>query len=173
MVTVVIFFGADDWDGPMSLKDMYADCDAEILKYAADYHINLIAPYRLSDEEIDAFATSFREIMKYIKYSSDGKKLKEAINADKRFKKVERQAVDVINVVTNSKVKYSQGEETVDMCIEIQEIKEEGRLEGELIGVIHTHKKMNFSLEDVKGYIMEEYGKREEEIDELLKKYWK
>ena len=111
--------------------------------------------------------------MKYIKYSSDGKKLEEAVNADKRFKKVERQAVDVINVVTNSKVKYSQGEETVDMCIAIQEIKEEGRLEGELIGVIHTHKKMNFSLEDVKGYIMEEYGKSEEEIDELLKKYWK
>lgn len=168
---------AEEWDGPMSLKDMYADCDAEILKYVADYHINLIAPCRLSDEAIDEFTTSFREIMKYIKYSSDGKKLKEAVNADERFKKVERQAVDVINVVTNSKVKYSQGEETVDMCIAIQEIKEEGRLEGrlegELIGVIHTYKKMNFSLEDVKGYIMEEYEKSEEEIDELLKKYWK
>ena len=36
VVTVVIFFGAEEWDGPMSLKDMYADCDAEILKYAAD-----------------------------------------------------------------------------------------------------------------------------------------
>ena len=63
------------------------------------------------------------------------------------------------------------------MCIAVQEIKEEGRLEGrlegELIGVIHTYKKMNFSFKDVNGYIMEEYEKSEEEIDELLMKYWK
>ena len=169
VVTVVIYFGSDEWDGPISLRDMYADCDAEILKYAADYRINLIAPYRLSDEEIDEFVTSFREIMKYIKYSSDGKKLKEAVNADERFKKVERQAVDVINVTTNSKIKYSQKEEAVDMCIAIQEIREEG----ELIGVIRTYKKMKVSLEDAKKYIMEEYKKSETETDELLKEYWK
>lgn len=98
VVTLVIYFGAGEWDGPMSLKEMYTDCDTEILKYAADYRINLVAPSRLSDDEIDEFATSFREIMKYIKYSTDGEKLKE----------------------------------TVDMCLAIQEIREEGREEGEL-----------------------------------------
>ena len=45
--------GAEEWDGPMSLKEMYADCDKEIVKYAADYRINLVAPIRLSDDEID------------------------------------------------------------------------------------------------------------------------
>jgi len=173
----VIYFGAEEWDGPMSLKEMYADCDTEIVKYAADYRINLVAPSRLSDDEIDEFVTSFREIMKYIKYSTDGEKLKEVVNADERFKRVECQAVDVINVVTGSRVKYSKRKETVDMCLAIQEIKkegrEEGRLEGELIGVIRAYQKMKVSPEDAKNYIMEEYKKSEEETNELLKKYWK
>mgnify|MGYP002510917044 FL=1 len=177
VVTLVIYFGAEEWDGPMSLKEMYADCDTEIVKYAADYRINLIAPSRLSDEELDEFATSFREIMKYIKYSTDGEKLKGAVSSDERFKRVERQAVDVINVVTGSRVKYSKRKEMVDMCLAIQEIRkegrEEGRLEGELIGVIRAYRKMNVSPEDAKSYIMEEYKKSEEETDELLTKYWK
>lgn len=181
VVTVVVYFGADEWDGALSLKEMYADCDEEILKYAPDYHVNLIAPCLLSDDEIDKFCTNFREIMKYIKYSSNGKKLKETVSADERFKSVERQAVDVINVVTNSKVEYQKGEEEIDMCLAIQEIREEGVLEGEkrgreegvLEGVIRANKRWNIPLEDTRQYIMEEYHKSAEEADELLKLYWK
>ena len=181
VVTLTVYFGSDVWDGALCLKEMYADCDEEILKYAADYRVNLIAPILLSDEEIDEFSTSFREIMKYIKYSSDGRKLRNAVNSDERFKSVERQAVDVINAVTNSNVRYSKGEENVDMCIAIQEIREEGRLEGEregrlegeIIGIIHADKRRKIPLEDTRRYIIKEYQKSEEEADELIKKYWK
>ena len=31
---------------------MYADTDEELLKYAADYRVNLIAPRGLSDHEL-------------------------------------------------------------------------------------------------------------------------
>ena len=127
----------------------------------------------LSDSEIDEFSTSFREIMKYIKYSSDGKKLRAAVNSDERFKSVERQAVDVINAVTSSKIRYSEGEEKVDMCIAIQEIKEEGRLEGEIIGIIRADKRHKIPQEDTRRYLIEEYQKSEEEIDELMDEYWK
>ena len=177
VVTLAVYFGADEWDGALCLKEMYAACDEEILQYAADYRINLIAPGQLSDEEIDEFSTSFREIMKYIKYSSDGKKLKDMVSADERFKSVERQAVDVINAVTNSKVRYSEGEEKIDMCVAIQEIREEGRLEGrlegELIGIIRADKRHKIPKEDTRRYIMDEYQKSEEEADELIRQYWK
>ncbi len=140
---------------------------------AVRYRINLIAPGLLSDSEIDEFSTSFREIMKYIKYSSDGKKLRATVNSDERFKSVERQAVDVINAVTSSKVRYSEGEEKVDMCIAIQEIKEEGRVEGEIIGIIRADKRHKIPQEDTRRYLIEEYQKSEEEVDELMDKYWK
>lgn len=98
---------------------MYADYNEELLKYAADYQINLISLASLSDEEIDEFQTSFREVMKYIKYLTNGKELKKLLNTNKRFKRVERQVADVINVVIGSKIKYSETEEMIGMCFAI------------------------------------------------------
>ena len=50
----------------------------------------------------------------------------------------------MINAVTSSKVRYSEREEKIDMCVAIQEIREEGRLEGllegEIIGLIRAGK---------------------------------
>lgn len=34
VVTLVVYFGADEWDGPLSLRQMYADCDEAVLKFA-------------------------------------------------------------------------------------------------------------------------------------------
>ncbi len=185
VVTLTVYFGADTWDGPLCLKQMYTDCSEELLKYAADYQINLISPASLSDEEMDGFQTSFREVMKYIKYSTNGKELKKLLNTDKRFKRVERQAADVINTVTGSKVKYSETEELIDMCLAIQEIREEGReegrekgreegrIEGEIIGVIRSNKKWGIPQEDTRQYIMEEYQKSAEETEVFMSMYWK
>ena len=173
VVTLVVYFGAEEWDGPLSLKEMYADTDEEILKYAADYRVNLIAPRGLSDRELDEFHTSFREVMKFIKYSSDGQRLATEVSADERFKSVERQAVEVINAVTGSKVKCPKRKEEVDMCAAIQEIREEGRLEGEIIGVIRSDKRRGVSKENTVQYLMEEYQKSEAEADDLIRLYWK
>lgn len=181
VVTLVIYYGADAWDGPVSLREMYADCDEAILSHAADYRINLIAPAQLSETELDGFHTSFREVMKYIKYSSDGKKLKAAVDNDERFQSVERQAVDVINVVTGSKVSYPKGEEAVNVCLALQEIKaegrqegrQEGRLEGRLEGQILAYKKLNVPRQDAMRYLMDDYQKDEKEAETLIEKYWK
>ncbi len=169
VITLVVYYGADKWDGPQSLKEMYADCDESILKYAADYRINLIAPYQLSDEEIDEFHTNFREVMKYIKYSKDKKKLAEVISDDERFKNVERQALDVINFTTGSKVKYSERKGAMDVCLAIQEMREES----EIIGAIRFNRKRGISQDETKQYIMEEYQKDAKEADELIRTYWK
>lgn len=107
VITLVVYYGADQWDGPLSLKEMYVDCDKRILGYATDYHVNLIAPARLSNEEIDEFQTNFREVMRYMKYSKDKKKLKEVVGSDGRFQNLERQAADVISAVTGTKIRYS------------------------------------------------------------------
>lgn len=45
VITVVIYYGAGEWDGSLSLKEMYRDCNSVMLKYVTDYRINLIAPF--------------------------------------------------------------------------------------------------------------------------------
>lgn len=161
VITVVVYYGADQWDGPLSLKEMYVDCDERILKYAADYHVNLIAPSQLSDEEINEFQTNFREVMMYMKYSKDKEKLKEVIQGDGRFQDLERQAADVISAVTGAKIKYSRKEDKVDMCLAVEEMMIES--------VIRADQKRGISKEDTKQYIMEEYDRSEEEAEKLIR----
>ncbi|MEZ3494871.1 MAG: hypothetical protein K1W38_21940 [Lachnospiraceae bacterium] len=96
--------------------------------------------------------------MRYIKYSNDKKKLEEILNTEQRFKNVERSAVEIINAVTKSNMKIEEGKESVDMCLAIQEMKEESRIEGR---------------EEVKKSFMVKYKKSEQETEELMKIYWK
>ena len=55
VITIVILYSSDPWDGPVSLYDMLATKDPEILKYVQDYHIHLIAPGNMTDQQIRCF----------------------------------------------------------------------------------------------------------------------
>lgn len=169
VVTVVIYFGAEEWDGPLSLHEMYSDCSEEIRRYAMDYRVNLITPGGLSDSEIDEFQSGMREIMRYIKYSKDKKKLHSVISTELRFKSVEREAVEIINAATGSNMKISEGKESVDVCIAIQGMMEDSRIEG----AITFAQKLGAQKEQVKKSIMEEFDKDDKEAEELIQAYWK
>ena len=85
------------------------------------------------------FKSSLREVLLFIKYSKDKEALSRVLDSDKkRFGELERRAVDVIQAVTNSGIKYKKGEEVVDVCKAIQEMQMEaeqrGKREGEQIG---------------------------------------
>lgn len=62
--------------------------------------------------------------------SMNKEKLKQVVLSDKRFKHVERSAVSVINVITNSKIKFEEKGEEINMCQAIMEMREEERLIG-------------------------------------------
>ena len=82
---------------------------------------------------------------------------------------LQKRWADVINAATGSKVKYSEGEEVVNVCLAIKEIREEG----EIIGVIRSDRRRSIPQDDTRQYIMEEYHKSGEEADELMETYWK
>ncbi len=169
VVTVVIYFGAEEWDGPLSLREMYSDCSEEIRRYSMDYRVNLITPSGLSDSEIDEFQSNMREIMRYIKYSKDKKKLHSVIGTELRFKCVERDAAEIINAATGSNMKIDKGKESVDVCIAIQGMMEDSRIEG----AITFAQKLGAQKEQVKKSIMEEFDKDDKEAEELIQAYWK
>ena len=109
---------------------MYSSADSIILAHAPDYHVNLIAPKEMSNDEINNFHSNLREVMLYIKYSKDKQTLNNIVKEDLRFQSMERQAADVINVVTGSKLKYPEGKGAVNMCLAIQQMREESEMKG-------------------------------------------
>lgn len=146
-ITVTIFFGSEEWDGPLSLFEMMDVSDPDVLACMDNYRVRLIAPAQMSDEEIMKFQSSLREVMLFIKYSGDKENLIRILKAnEKRFREVERRAADVIEAITNSGINYDKNEEAVDVCQAIQEMRKEslkeGIAEGIKEGAIKTAKKM-------------------------------
>lgn len=130
VITLVVYFGADHWDGPICLHEMLKNTDKKMLCFIPDYKINLIAPEGLEENQLDQFHTSLREVLKFIKYSKDKKKLYHMVENDPKFHRIEQKAGRVINVTTGAEIKMDESEEYVDMCQAIRDIREEGRKEG-------------------------------------------
>ena len=132
-ITVTIFFGSEEWDGPLSLFEMMDVSDPDVLACMDNYHVRLIAPAQMTDEEIMKFQSSLREVLLFIKYSKDKENLSRVLaDNEKRFREVERRAADVIEAITNLGIKYDEEDEVVNVCQAIQEMKKEERQIGEL-----------------------------------------
>lgn len=140
VVTLVVHFGAKEWDGPLSLHEMMKLQNEELLALVPDYRIHLIDPARLTREDLAKFSTSLREVMGYIKYSRDKKSLSEFLNSGRQI--VEANAARVIRAVTKTPLKIPEGAEVINMCKAIEDLmndsKTEGELKGELKGTIKT-----------------------------------
>lgn len=129
VITLVIHFGADEWDGPLSLHDMIKFDDPTLIKFVPDYPVHLIDPAQLSDDELLKFSTSLREVLQYIKYSKDKEKLVE-ITSDNPRMFLEMSAAQVIGTVTDTPFNVYEEDGEVNMCQAIRELMEDARAEG-------------------------------------------
>lgn len=135
VITVVVYFGAGKWEAPRHLHEMFELRNETLLALIPDYKINLIAPGEMSEEEINQFVTSFREVMLFIKYSKDKTKLRNLISEDTRFKALDKRAARVISIVTGSELRIEQDREVIDMCTAIEEMRKDERAAGEKAGM--------------------------------------
>ena len=98
----------------------------ELLRFVQDYQVHLIDPARLSEEELAKFSTSLREVMGYIKYSKDKKKLSEFLKENPRML-IEANAARVIKAVTNTPLDIPEDAEVVDMCKAVEDMMNESK----------------------------------------------
>lgn len=102
VITLVMYFGPEEWDAPMGLHDMMEITDPKLLSFIPDYRINLISPYSIPDTRLDQFHTSLREVLLFIKHSKDKNRLREIVTADPHFLSVDSKAGQVIKLLTGS-----------------------------------------------------------------------
>lgn len=131
VITLVVHFGADAWDGPLSLHEMMSVDKPEILQMVPDYRIQLIDPARMKPEDLMKFETSLREVMGYIKYSKDKEGMKTYMAGNSRTM-LERTAVQVIKAITNTPIEIPEGLEEVNVCEAIEEMMKDSKAEGKL-----------------------------------------
>lgn len=131
VITLVVHFGADAWDGPLSLHEMMSVDKPEIMQMVPDYRIQLIDPARMKPEDLMKFETSLREVMGYIKYSKDKEGMKTYMAGNSRTM-LERTAVQVIKAITNTPIEIPEGLEEVNVCEAIEEMMKDSKAEGKL-----------------------------------------
>lgn len=139
VITLVLHFGVDPWDGATSLHEMMDFPLEEMRTFIQDYKIHLIDPAALEPDELEKFSTSLREVLGCIKYSKDKEKLSSFIRNNTRMM-LEINAARVIQAITNITLDLSEEVEEVDMCKAIddmmQDSREEGKAEGRTEGIL-------------------------------------
>ena len=177
VITLVIYFGVDEWTAPRSIYDMFEIKNKEILSFVNDYHINLIAPSELTDEKAEKLHSNLKEVLLYIKNSDDKEKLKDLVQNNEKFSRLERDAVYVINAFTNSNLKIDENQEVFDMCKALLDIKEEGRIEGiregEIKSTIEMCQEFGISYSDTVKKVSLKFELSESKSECKIKEYWK
>jgi hypothetical protein len=70
-------------------------------------------------------------------------------------------------------MEVSEREDSVDMCLAIQKIKEESKLQGKIEGAITFAKELGILREEMKKNFMIQFGKSEAETEKLSHNYWR
>ena len=188
VITLVIHFGAEEWDGPLSLHEMMSVSDIEILSFVENYRIHLIDPAKLTEEQLNKFSTSMREVIGYIKYSKNKDKLLEFLRTD-AHRSIEMNAARVIRTITNTPIEVSEEEEEIEMCKAIEDLiaeseargraegevrgRAEGETRGEAKGMIEICLDMSFSKEDILKKLQEKLNISLQQAGEYFEMYGK
>lgn len=114
VITLTVYWGADKWDAPRSLHEMFDDSYSELLPYIDNYHLHLIVPNEITKFEL--FKTSIREVLEFIKVSEDMEQAGKLINSRDEFKQLGRDEVSTIEAFTKIKLSVDAKKGAVNMC---------------------------------------------------------
>ena len=117
-----------------------------------------------------------REVLLYIKYSREKEKLLELLKNDTGFRNLKTETAIMLNILTNSKLKFNEEKEETSMCLAIDELREEAKQEGIEFGrregsensrreLIRKMLMNHETMDKIKEYT----GYTQEKIDEIAK----
>lgn len=177
VITIVFYYGKEPWDAGKSLYEMFPE---EILenypqlleKYVPNYHINLVEAGNI--EQCELFQTDLQEIFGMLKYRKDKKELINYIRGNEQyFNSVDEDTYHVIGELLGSEnilkkeLRRRGGEEENDMCEALEELYNDGKIEGErdLLQLI------SYMTKDGLLDLIPKLAEDEAFLDEMFEKY--
>jgi predicted transposase/invertase (TIGR01784 family) len=125
VITLVIYYGTKKWNHSFDIIDNL-DVDSNIKEYISNYKIKVLSISELTDEELESYNKDIRQLFKYVKKSNNKEDIS-SIMTDNDFKKVKKEIVDAINILTKSNIKYEEGDDEVNMCKGLDELLQDTR----------------------------------------------
>lgn len=125
VIPITLYLGAEEWDAPTSLYDMFENLDDRLKPFIPDYRLLLVSPANLSIGDLDKLDTELREFLGAIKYSNNKDDFEEFIFNNEEFENLDNETVSAINVFTGAGIKITKKGGKTNVCKAIKEMKEE------------------------------------------------
>lgn len=145
VVSIILYYGKKEWDGPTSLHDMLAldrlpRPASGIQDYISDYRLNLVDVKNIKDTGV--FQTSLQQIFDMVKYNSNKKKLYQYVREQQnKLHQMDQDAMTALLVLLGEQKRLMKlmeeikQQEEFNMCQAIDELIEDGRKEGRKAGM--------------------------------------
>lgn len=128
VITLTVYYGEKQWDGPYCLKDMIVEMPEEIAAIFSDYKMNLLE-VRNSDRYVfnNTDVQSVFEITRDI-FAGHFERIQEKYGN----KELGSDLLTVIGQMAGAKelIRMSRNREVNNMCTALEKLKEEGKMEG-------------------------------------------
>lgn len=157
VVTIVFYFGSDkEWDGALSLYDMFGDFYTErtkkvLNKYVPNYRINLLDVSNIKD--INVFKSDLQIILGMLKYRKDADKLHNYVKEHlSYFQNIDSETCYAVEAFLNSDKRFKNAinknrtKGGVNMCKALDDLYLRGVNEGEAKGEAEGKAKAKISL---------------------------
>ena len=128
VITLTLYYGEKQWDGPYCLKDMIVEMPEEIAAIFSDYKMNLLevrdsAKYVFNNTDVQCVFEITREA-----FAGHFDRIREKYGE----KELDSELLTVIGQMTGSKELVNMGRnmEVNNMCTALEKLKEVGKMEG-------------------------------------------
>lgn len=162
VITATVYFGDKEWDGPLSLHEMFRCQDPEILNFVPDYRINLIAPANIPDGDFDAkFSTGLGLVFKTIHSGSNALDMLAG-----EHRKIDIGSAEFIKEVLEVDINIEEADQ--EGVIDMGEATKKYLLKRDIMTAIKIYKKTGMSEEDIIKNVMEDFDVSREFVYEIL-----
>ena len=131
VITVTIYWGEKDWDGPRTLEEMIAPVDEKMSRFIPKYELPLITPKEIKDYKM--FHTEIGQVMEMLRVSGNKQIMTDLLANNPLFEKMSRDAAVICNELLGLELKI-EDKEVVNMSKAWEEQRAEGRAEGRTEG---------------------------------------
>ena len=105
LITIVMYWKADKWNQPVSVKDMFDKNTVKWLEdnglggYIQDYKMHLFEPCAAKEEKLEKFKTELKDVIAYVKYSKSTENYvfidgKERLNMCEAFEGIKAEGIE-------------------------------------------------------------------------------
>ena len=113
IITAVVYFGDEPWDGPRSLFEMLDVRDERLYRFLNDYKLNLVSPADMDEDAFDKFHTELGFVMKLLKHQSDDA---DEVIIREGHRKISSETAYFLNAAMRLNLEFDVEPGGVDMC---------------------------------------------------------